>query len=76
MIHIIKNNKWVITSSFVCILFGLLTFFTFINRSFIKLNDYNFQGADIRILHDATVSTGTLNITGNANITGTLNITT
>ena len=43
MIHIIKNYKWVIASSFVCILFGLLTFFTFINQSFIKLNDFNLQ---------------------------------
>tara|TARA_Y100000590_G_scaffold467855_1_gene648272 strand:- start:3142 stop:4923 length:1782 start_codon:yes stop_codon:yes gene_type:complete len=43
MIHIIKNNKWVIASSLVCIFFGLLTFFTFINQSFIKLNDYNLQ---------------------------------
>ena len=43
MIHIIKNYKWVIGSSLICIIFGLLTFFTFINRSFIKLNDYNFQ---------------------------------
>ena len=43
MIHIIKNYKWVIASSLICIIFGLLTFFTFINQSFIKLNDYNFQ---------------------------------
>jgi len=43
MIHTIKNNKWVITASLVCILFGILTFFTFINRSFIKLNDFNLQ---------------------------------
>ena len=43
MIHIIKNNKWVITSSLVCISFGLLTFFTFINQSFIQLNDLNLQ---------------------------------
>ena len=43
MIHIIKNYKWVIGSSLICIIFGLLTFFTFINQSFIKLNDYNFQ---------------------------------
>ena len=43
MIHIIKNYKWVIASSLVCIIFGLLTFFTFINQSFIKLNDYNLQ---------------------------------
>jgi len=43
MIHIIKNNKWVITSSLICILFGLLTFFTFINRGFIQLNDFNLK---------------------------------
>ena len=43
MIHIIKNNKWVITSSLTCIVFGLLTFFTFINRSFISLTDKNLQ---------------------------------
>jgi two-component system, NtrC family, nitrogen regulation sensor histidine kinase NtrY len=43
MIHIIKNNKWVIASSLICILFGVLTFFTFINQSFIKLTDSNLQ---------------------------------
>lgn len=43
MIHIIKNYKWVIGSSLVCIIFGLLTFFTFINQSFIQLNEYNLQ---------------------------------
>ena len=43
MIHIIKNYKWVITTSLICIIFGLLTFFTFINQSFIILNNFNFQ---------------------------------
>ena len=43
MIHIIKNNKWVIATSLICILLGALTFFTFINRSFIELNDFNLQ---------------------------------
>ena len=43
MIHIIKNYKWVITTSLICIFFGLLTFFTFINQSIIKLNDFNLQ---------------------------------
>ena len=43
MIHIIKNYKWVIATSLICIIFGLLTFFTFINRSFITLNDFNLQ---------------------------------
>jgi two-component system, NtrC family, nitrogen regulation sensor histidine kinase NtrY len=43
MIHIIKNYKWVLTSSLICIIFGLLTFFTFINQSFINLNNFNLQ---------------------------------
>ena len=43
MIHIIKNNKWVITIFLVTLSIGLLTFFTFINQSFIKLNDFNLQ---------------------------------
>ncbi len=43
MIHIIKNYKWVIATSMICILFGLLTFFTFTNQSFITLKDFNLQ---------------------------------
>ena len=43
MIHIIKNYKWVITSSVTCIFFGFLTFLTFVNQSFIVLNDLNLQ---------------------------------
>ena len=43
MIHIIKNNKWVITIFLVTLSVGLLTFFTFINQSFIELNDFNLQ---------------------------------
>ena len=43
MIHIIKNYKWVITTSLICIIFCLLTFFTFINQSFISLNDENLK---------------------------------
>jgi len=43
MIHIIKNYKWVIATSLICIIFGLLTFFTFINQSFISLNNFNLQ---------------------------------
>ena len=43
MIHTIKNYKWVIASSLICIVFGLLTFFTFINQGVIKLNDFNLQ---------------------------------
>ena len=43
MIHTIKNYKWVITTSLICIIFGLLTFFTFINQSFIALNNSNLQ---------------------------------
>ena len=43
MIHIIKNNKWVITTSLVSIIFGVLTFFTFINQSIFQLTDTNLQ---------------------------------
>jgi two-component system, NtrC family, nitrogen regulation sensor histidine kinase NtrY len=43
MINTIKNYKWVIATSLTSILFGLLTFFTFINQSFIELNDFNLQ---------------------------------
>ena len=43
MIHIIKNYKWVIATSIICIIFGLLTFFTFTNQSFITLKDSNLQ---------------------------------
>jgi len=43
MIHTIKNTKWVIATSIVCIFLGVLTFFTFINKSFIRLNDFNLQ---------------------------------
>ena len=43
MIHIIKNYKWVITTSLICLIFGLLTFFTFINRSFITVSDFSLQ---------------------------------
>jgi len=50
MNHIIKNNKWVIGMSLSCILFGTLTFFTFINQSFLELNNSNLQ---ILLLIDA-----------------------
>ena len=53
MIHIIKNYKWVIATSLFCILFGLLTFFTFINQSAIELDDINLQMllfADVALL--------------------------
>ena len=43
MIHTIKNYKWVIATSFICIIFGLLTFFTFINQGIIESNYINLQ---------------------------------
>jgi len=43
MIHTIKNYKWVIATFLICIVFGLLTFFTFINQGFFKLNDFYLQ---------------------------------
>ncbi len=54
MIHIIKNNRWAITTSIVCILLGILTFLTLINQSFVKLNDFNLQ---IILLIDALLLT-------------------
>ena len=43
MIHIIKNYKWVITTSIVCIIFGLFTFFTFTDQNFITTKDPKLQ---------------------------------
>ena len=43
MIHIIKNYKWAVATSLICIFFGLLTFFTFINQSFIESSESNLQ---------------------------------
>ena len=43
MIHIIKNNKWVLGTSLISIALGVLTFFTFINQSIVELNDLNLQ---------------------------------
>ena len=43
MIHIIKNYKWVISTSLICIIFGILTFFSFINQNFLGLNNINFN---------------------------------
>ena len=53
MIHIIKNYKWVIAASLICIIFGLLTFFTFINQSFINLNNLTLQ---VLLILDLTLS--------------------
>ena len=52
MIHIIKNYKWVIATSLICIIFGLLTFFTFTNQSFITLRDLDLQ---ILLIIDSTL---------------------
>ena len=43
MTHIIKNNKWILTTSLVGVFVGVLTFFTFINKSFIELNEVNIK---------------------------------
>ena len=43
MIHTIKNIKWVIATSLLCIFLGVLTFLTFINKGFIDLNETNLQ---------------------------------
>ncbi len=41
MFKIIKNFNWIILSSFLCILMGIITFLTFINEGFIPLNEKN-----------------------------------
>ena len=43
MINTIKNFKWFFGVSFVCVLLGVFTFVTFINQSFIFLNENNLQ---------------------------------
>ena len=43
MFHAIRNNKWIIATSLICISLSVLTLFTFINQSFITLNDFNVQ---------------------------------
>ena len=43
MINTIKNIKWVIATALFAISLGVLTFFTFIGKSFIEPNDFNFQ---------------------------------
>ena len=41
MIGVLKKIKWIIPISLGCLTLGILTFFTFINQSFIELNDTN-----------------------------------
>ena len=43
MTDTLKNIKWILIVSIVCIILGILTFFTFINQSFIGLNKFNLQ---------------------------------
>ena len=43
MLDFIKNNKWVFIIFSLSFPLGILTFFTFINESFIELNYFNFQ---------------------------------
>ena len=43
MINHLKNIKWVIITASICIPLGILTFLTFIDESFIELNEFNLQ---------------------------------
>jgi len=43
MFKVIKNFNWIILSSFLCILMGIVTFLTFIDEGFVPLNDQNLQ---------------------------------
>ena len=43
MLDFIKKNKWVFFIFSISLPLGILTFFTFINESFIESNYFNFQ---------------------------------
>jgi len=43
MINFIKKNKWIFVVFSISFALGILTFFAFINESFIELNYFNFQ---------------------------------
>jgi len=43
MLDFIKKNKWIFVVFSISLPLGILTFFTFINESFIELNYFNFQ---------------------------------
>ena len=43
MLDFIKKNKWIFVIFSICLSLGILTFFAFINESFINLNYFNFQ---------------------------------
>ena len=43
MLDFINKNKWVFVIFSISFALGILTFFTFINESFIESNYFNFQ---------------------------------
>ena len=43
MLDFMKKNKWIFVIFSISLLLGILTFFTFINESFIESNYFNFQ---------------------------------
>ena len=43
MTNFFKNNKWLFIIFFACLILGILTFFTFINESFIEFSLFNLQ---------------------------------
>ena len=43
MLDFMKKNKWIFVIFSISLLLGILTFFTFINESFVELNYFNFQ---------------------------------
>ena len=43
MINTIKNFKWFLSISFLCVILGVFTFITFINQGFLFLNEDNLQ---------------------------------
>ena len=43
MLNFIKKNLFIVTIFFITLLLGFVTFLTFLDKSFIKLNDENLQ---------------------------------
>ena len=43
MLNFIKKNLFIVIIFFITLLLGFLTFLTFLDKSFIKLNDQNLQ---------------------------------
>ena len=43
MLNFIKKNKWIFIIFLICLILGILTFFTFIDVGFLELSQINLQ---------------------------------